>query len=67
MKALRIILNNHISDFETMLRNIMDSMLNRRTICYNFRNLQEFQLERKTAVHPNYGQFCGKSLNKGTQ
>ena len=67
-RALRIVLNDHISDFETMLRNIndiaiyhrniqilmielrhdlappiMDSMLNRRTICYNFRNLQEFQ------------------------
>ena len=26
---------------------IMDSMLNRRTICYDFRNLEEFQLERK--------------------
>ena len=77
-RALRIVLNDHISDFETMLRNIneitihhrniqtlmielfkikhdlappiMDSMLNRRTICYNFRNLQEFQLERKRTV-----------------
>ena len=29
---------------------IMDSMLNRRTICYNFRNLQEFQSERKRTV-----------------
>ena len=28
----------------------MDSMLNRRTICYNFRNLQEFQSERKRTV-----------------
>ena len=26
---------------------IMGSMLNRKTICYNFRNLQEFQSERK--------------------
>ena len=26
---------------------IMDSVLNRRTICYNFKNLQEFQSERK--------------------
>ena len=26
---------------------IMDSTLNRRTICYNFRNLQDFQSERK--------------------
>ena len=25
---------------------VMDSMFNRRTICYNFRNLQEFQTER---------------------
>ena len=77
-RALRIVLNDNISDFETMLRNmnditihhrniqtlmielfkikydlappIMDSMLNRRTICYNFRNLQEFQLERKRTV-----------------
>ena len=73
--ALRIVLNDHISDFEAMLwsingitiyhRNIqtlmielfkikydfappiMDSMLNRRTICYNVRNLQEFQSERQ--------------------
>ena len=29
---------------------IMDSMLNRRTICYKFRNLQEFQSERKRTV-----------------
>ena len=28
----------------------MDSMLNRRTISYNFRNLQEFQSERKRTV-----------------
>ena len=77
-RATRIVLNDHISDFETMLRNmnditihhrniqtlmtklfkikydlvppIMDSMLNRRTICYNFRNLQEFQSERKRTV-----------------
>ena len=66
-KDLRILLNDHVSDFETMLRNInnitiqhcnietlmseffkikydlappiMDSMLNRRIICYNFRNI----------------------------
>ena len=77
-RALRIVLNDHIGDFETMLQNInditlhhrniqtltielfkikydlappiMDSMLSRRTICYNFRNLQEFQLERKRTV-----------------
>ena len=77
-RALRIVLNDHISDFETMLPNmndttihhrniqtlmielfkikcdlappVMDSMLNRRTICYNFRNLQEFQSERKRTV-----------------
>ena len=77
-RALRIVLSDHNSDFETMLRNfnditihhrniqtlmielfkikydrpppIMDSMLNRRTICYNFRNLQEFQSERKITV-----------------
>ena len=29
---------------------VMDSMLNSGTICYNFRNLQEFQLERKRTV-----------------
>ena len=29
---------------------IMDSMLNRRNITYNFRNLQVFQSERKTNV-----------------
>ena len=77
-RALRIVLNNHISDFETMLcsinditihhRNIqtlmielfkikhdlappiMDSMLSRRTICYNFRNLKEFHSERKKTM-----------------
>ena len=77
-RALRIVLNDHISDFETIRRNmndttvhhrniqtlmieffkikydlappIIDSMLNRRTICYNFRNLQEFQSERKRTV-----------------
>ena len=73
-----VVLNDHIGDFETMLRNInditihhrnvqtfmielfkikydltppiMDSMLNGRTICYNSRNLQELQLERKRTV-----------------
>ena len=77
-RALRVVLNDHFSDFETMLLNmnditinhrnsqsliielfeikydlappIMDSLLNRRTICYNFRNLQEFQSERKRTV-----------------
>ena len=77
-RALRIVLNDHISDFETMPRNtyditirhrkiqtltselfkmkydlapsVMDSMLNRRTICYNFKHLQEFQTERKRAI-----------------
>ena len=77
-RALRIVLNDHISDFETKLRNmnditihhrniqtlmtklfkikydlvppIMDSMLNWRTIYYNFRNLQEFQSKRKRTV-----------------
>ena len=75
-RALRIVLNDSISDFETMLRNsiaihhrnnqnlitelskikydlgppIMDSILNRKTTCCNFRNLQEFQLERKRTV-----------------
>ena len=29
---------------------IMDSMLNKRNITYNFRNLQEFQSERKRTV-----------------
>ena len=74
-KAFRIVLNHHISDFETMFRNINGItihhrniqtlmielfkikydlappiMLNRRTICYNFRNLQEVQSERKRTV-----------------
>ena len=31
---------------------IMDSMLNRRNITYNFRNLQEFQSERKRTDYP---------------
>ena len=78
IKGLRIVLNDNICDFDTMLRNmkditihhrniqtlmiklfkikydlappIMDSMLNRRTICYNFRYFQEFQSERKRTV-----------------
>ena len=29
---------------------IMDSMLNRRTICYNFKNFQDFQAERKRTM-----------------
>ena len=29
---------------------IKDSMLNRTTICYNFRNVQKFQPERKRTV-----------------
>ena len=77
-RALRMVLNDHISDFETMLGTInditihhgniqtlmielfkikydlalpiMDSVLNRRIIFYNFRNLQEFQPERKRTV-----------------
>ena len=77
-RALRIVLSDYFSDFETMLLNmnditihhrniqtlmielfkikydlappIMDSLLNRRTICYNFRNLQEFPSERKRTV-----------------
>ena len=77
-RALRIVLNNHFSDFEILLLNmnditfhhrniqtlmielfkikydlappIMDSLLNRRTICYNLRNLKEFQSERKRTV-----------------
>ena len=74
-RVLRIVLNDHCRDFETIFRNmngitihhrniqtlmieifkikydlpppIMESVLNRRTICYNFKNFQEFQLERK--------------------
>ena len=79
-RALRIVLNNNISNFETILWNvnditihhrnihiitlmieffkikyglappIMDSMLNRRTVCYNLRKLQEFQSERNRTV-----------------
>ena len=77
-RGMRIVLNYHIRDFETMLQNIdnitsrhrniqtvmtellkikydlaspiADFMLNRRTICYNFRNLQEFQTERKRTL-----------------
>ena len=82
-RALRIVLNDNISDFETMLLNtnyitihhrniqtlmielfkinhglappIKDSMLNRRTICYNVRNFQEFQSERKRTVFYGLG------------
>ena len=90
-RALRLVLNDHVSDFEALLcesndvschhRNIqmlmiiknelappiMDSMLNRRNITYNFRNLQEFQSGRKRTVHPNYRHFCQKKLSKEIQ
>ena len=33
-----------------LVRPIMDSMSNRRAICYNFRNLQEFPSERERTV-----------------
>ena len=74
-RALRLVLNDHVSDFEVLLRKsndischhrniqmlmielykiknelappIMDSMLNRKNITYNFRNLPEFQSKRK--------------------
>ena len=74
-RALRLLLNDQVSDFEALLRkgndvschhrniqmliielykiknelapSIMNSMLNRRNITYNFRNLQEFKSERK--------------------
>ena len=77
-RALRLVLNDHVSDFEALLRTnndvschhrniqmfmtelykikneiappIMDSMLNRRNITYNFRNLQEFQSEKKRTI-----------------
>ena len=77
-RALKNVLNGHISDFESIVRNInvitihhrkiqtlmiaffkiksdlalpiMGYTLNRRTICYNFRNFQEFQSERKRTV-----------------
>ena len=77
-RALRLVLNDHVSDFEALLRKsndischhrniqmplielckiknelaspIMDSMLNRRNITYNFRNLQKFQSEKKRTV-----------------
>ena len=70
-RALSLVFNDHVSDFEALVRKsndischhrniqmlmtelykikneltppIMDSMLNRRNITYNFRNLQEFQ------------------------
>ena len=74
-RTLKIVLNDHISDFETIIWNInditsdhrniqtlltelfqikydlappiMDSILNRSTICYIFETLQEFYTERK--------------------
>ena len=77
-RALRIVLNDHISDFETMLRNmnditihhrniqtlmielfkikcdlappIIDSLLNRRTIYHNFRNLQVLVGKKENCV-----------------
>ena len=76
--ALKLVLNDHVNDFEALLRKsndvscnhrniqmlmielykiknelalpIMDSMLNKRNITYNFRNLQEFQWERNRTV-----------------
>ena len=77
-RALRLVLNNHVKDFEALLRKsndischhrniqmlmteiykllnklappIMDLMLNKRNITYNFRNLQEFLSGRKETV-----------------
>ena len=77
-RALWLVLNDHVSDFEALLRKssnifchyrniqihmielykiknelappVMDSMLNQRNITYTFRNLQEFQSERKRTV-----------------
>ena len=88
-RALRIVLNDHFSDFETMILSmnditiqhrkihtlmiklfkikynltppIMDSLLNRRTN-YDFRNLQEFQLERKRAVFYGLETICYRAL-----
>ena len=78
-RALKIVLNDPISDFETMLQNIVDvttghknvqnfiieffktkydlappitdSILNRRTVCYNFRNLQVFQRRKERELY----------------
>ena len=69
-RAIKVVLNDHFSDFKTMLLNMnditihhrniqtlmtelfkikydlalsmMDSLLNKRTFCYNSRYLQEF-------------------------
>ena len=77
-RALRLVLNDRVSDFEALSRKsndisyhhrniqmlmikhykiknklsppVMDSLLNRRNITYNFRHLQEFQSERKRTV-----------------
>ena len=77
-RALRLALNDHVSDLEALLRisndvschhrniqmlmtelykiknelapPVMDSVLNKRNITYNFRNLQKFQLERTRTV-----------------
>ena len=77
-RALRLVLNDHVSNLEALLRKnndvschhrniqvlmielykiknelappVMNSMLNKRNITYNFRNLQEFHSERKRIV-----------------
>ena len=56
---------------------IMDSMLNRRNIIYNFRTLLlKFQLETKrtdfyglvlSTLHPNHGYFYHRKLSKETR
>ena len=96
-RALRLVINDYVSDLEALLRKsndischhrnismlmidlykiknelappVMDSMSNRKNITYNFRNVQEFQSERKRTVtaHPNNGHFCQKKLSKETQ
>ena len=63
-RALRLVLNDHVNDFGALLRttnnasyhyrNIQMLMIDiskiKNDIIYNFRNLQEFQSERKTST-----------------
>ena len=67
-RATKIVLNDHVSDFETMLWNItdiivtieifkllrtpvMDSMLNGRTICHNFRKLPDRKIQVPLGIY----------------
>ena len=45
--SIQMLMIGHYKTKNEFVSPMMDSMLNRENVTYNFRNLQEFQLERK--------------------